>query len=95
MREGFALQRAEIKELRAEQRENNKALGEKLDRLMESLLADKQPLKRRMPGARQCSPDLATPFQNVGAPRKIAASPLAKTYWLEQFLPRTDFLIVR
>ena len=40
---GFALQRAEIKELRAEQRENNKALGEKLDRLMESLLADKQP----------------------------------------------------
>ena len=35
--------RADMKELRAEHRADNRVLGEKLDRLVESLLAAKQP----------------------------------------------------
>ena len=35
--------RADIKEIRAEQREDNRALNEKLDRLVEALPTTKQP----------------------------------------------------
>ena len=35
--------RADMKDLRAEQREDNRALNEKLDRLVEALLTAKQP----------------------------------------------------
>jgi len=35
--------RADIKEIRAEQREDNRALNEKLDRLVEALVTAKQP----------------------------------------------------
>ena len=35
--------RADMKDLRAEQREDNRALNEKLDRLVEALLTARQP----------------------------------------------------
>ncbi|MDE0648309.1 MAG: hypothetical protein OXI08_09820 [Cyanobacteria bacterium MAG IRC4_bin_6] len=44
MKEGFAQSRAEVKELRAEFKADNRALNQqKLDRLIEALLTTKQP----------------------------------------------------
>ena len=43
MKEGFAQVRADMKELRSEPKADNRALGEKLDRLIEALLTAKQP----------------------------------------------------